>query len=243
MIMEISFIILFIFLATYEPIWGFISTQKFKKIENNHATARLKYYNTTMIGLWTPTLFILALVGVTPLTLKDIGLSGISFNTTSLGPWVTYLAIGLFILYSLILVINFIAIKVSPKYKQKAISEMEKHHLNEKFGVIYPRTRKEKTRWKYVSFTAGFTEEIIYRGFLIFAILYFFPNVSIWFVLVVAALLFGLAHTYQGISGVIRTGLIGFVFGTIFIGFGTIFPLILLHFLIDLAGGVDVKEQ
>ncbi|KAA0548781.1 CPBP family intramembrane metalloprotease [Bacillus sp. BGMRC 2118] len=243
MIMEISFILLFVFLVTYEPIWGFISTQKLKKIVHTQATARLNYYNATMIGLWTPTLFILALVGMTPLTLKDIGLTGISLNTTSLGPWFTYIAIGLFILYSLILVINYIAIKVNLTYKQKAISEMKKQHHNDQFGVIFPRTRKEKTRWKYVSFTAGFTEEIIYRGFLIFAILYFYPTISMWFVLVIAALVFGLAHTYQGITGVIRTGLIGFVFGAIYIAFGSIIPLILLHFLIDLAGGVDVSEQ
>ncbi|RXT02817.1 CPBP family intramembrane glutamic endopeptidase [Ammoniphilus sp. CFH 90114] len=242
MILEVSFILLFIFIATYEPIWGYISTQKFKARIRYDQTARINYYNSTMAGLWTPTIVILIIVGLTPLSLGDIGLSFVTINEETLGPWFTYGSIVLIIIYSLMLVINYIAIRVSPIYKEKAKLELERYRSNEKFGSMFPRTSQERKRWNYVSLTAGITEEIIYRGFLLYAILYFLPTLSIWIALVVAALLFGLAHTYQGVTGVIRTALIGFLFGAVYVSLESILPLILLHIIADTSSGVNLDK-
>ncbi|WP_307287850.1 CPBP family intramembrane glutamic endopeptidase [Bacillus sp. SORGH_AS_0510] len=51
--------------------------------------------------------------------------------------------------------------------------------------------------------------------------------------LILSSLLFGLAHTYQGISGVVRTTLIGLWFSIVYIGIGSIIPLIFFHALVD----------
>ncbi|WP_052342642.1 CPBP family intramembrane glutamic endopeptidase [Bacillus sp. EB01] len=97
--------------------------------------------------------------------------------------------------------------------------------------------------WTFVSWTAGITEEIIYRGFLIFAFQQLFPQLGIWMVLILSSILFGLAHTYQGISNVIRTSIIGLFFALLYISLDSIIPLIILHFLIDYIGKLDDGEE
>lgn len=65
---------------------------------------------------------------------------------------------------------------------------------------------------------AGFGEEFLFRGYIVkrLAIIFGDTNNS-WFIAVtITAVIFGLAHIYQGTSGVITTGIIGFIMGMIF---------------------------
>ncbi len=65
---------------------------------------------------------------------------------------------------------------------------------------------------------AGFGEEFVYRGFLIkqAAILLGDTNKAWLAALILSSFLFGYGHSYQGISGMISTGTIGFLFGLVF---------------------------
>jgi membrane protease YdiL (CAAX protease family) len=67
----------------------------------------------------------------------------------------------------------------------------------------------------------GLLEEILFRGFLITRISKFLKvnKISDLLALFATSVLFGLCHYYQGWSGVISTGLIGFMFGIIFLAF------------------------
>ena len=51
--------------------------------------------------------------------------------------------------------------------------------------------------------------------------------------LLLAALLFGLAHSYQGISGMLLTALAGALFCGLYVATGSLLLPILLHILID----------
>lgn len=65
---------------------------------------------------------------------------------------------------------------------------------------------------------AGFGEEFLYRGFFMkhFAIVLGNTNKA-WFIsALVISTLFGIAHLYQGMSGVIAAGLVGFCLSLIF---------------------------
>ncbi len=233
--LEISFWILIAFLLLYEPILGYFSFQRFKekvKIEEN---IRVKYYVHTIIGLWIPTIFILFLILITDLTLREIGLTIPAINPLILGSAVTYIGLGIAFLYFLLILYYSIGYHFSKKIKSQLTNAKEQQSAKVSFSAILPVTKKEQKLWNYVSFTAGVTEEIIYRGFLLFAIAYLSPNVSIWLVILLSSLLFGLAHTYQGALGVLRTTLIGVLFSILYIGLGSILPLIALHFLIDYA--------
>lgn len=231
--MEFGFWMVIIFALLYEPIIGYFNFKKFKVDVRESQDARLKFYKSTIVGLWIPTIFILLLVIFTELTLKDIGLSYPSINTNTLGPLVTYSVFIVAFLYLIGILYYSIGYHFSDKIRTKFEQAQQKEYAKVSYSEILPVSDKEKKIWSYVSLTAGITEEIIYRGFLILALAYLFPNLSVWLVLFLASLLFGLAHIYQGFTGVIRTTVFGVIFCVLYIGIGSIVPLVILHFLID----------
>ncbi|MFK2825310.1 CPBP family intramembrane metalloprotease [Bacillus sp. B190/17] len=232
--LEIGFWIIIIFTLLYEPVIGYFDFQRFKKNVRLKEDVRIKYYINTMVGLWIPTIFILLIIIFTDLTLKQVGVNMPAINTNVLGSAVTYVGFGIALLYFLIILYYAIGYHVSEKIRSQLTKAKEQELRNIEFSAILPISKKEKKLWNYVSFTAGVTEEIIYRGFLIFALAYLFPSVSIWAVILISSLLFGLAHTYQGaVKGVLRTAVVGCLFAILYIGLGSILPLIAFHFLID----------
>lgn len=102
-------------------------------------------------------------------------------------------------------------------------------------AAISPRTASELPAFFGVSLTAGFCEELLFRGFLVWVLQ---PLVGLWVAAVLSALLFGLAHAYQGLAGVIRTGLFGLVFTAIVLLTQSLWPAIVLHAAVDAMGGV-----
>lgn len=241
---EIGFWILIAFLLLYEPIFGYFSFQRFKEKVKIDENERGKYYIHTIVGLWIPAIFILFLLLFTDLTLRDIGLTIPAIHPLILGSTVTYIGLSLALLYVLLILYYSIGYHFSEKIKNQLTIAKEQQSAKVSFSAILPVTKKERKLWNYVSFTAGVTEEIIYRGFLLFAIAYLSPNVSIWLVILLSSLLFGLAHTYQGALGVFRTTLIGVLFSIIYIGLGSIFPLMAFHFLIDYAAKLgDIQSN
>ena len=65
----------------------------------------------------------------------------------------------------------------------------------------------------------GFLEELTFRGFVAGRIYWLFGSstAAAWTGVTIAAIVFGLAHAYQGVSGMILTVLTGFILGVIFI--------------------------
>lgn len=84
--------------------------------------------------------------------------------------------------------------------------------------------------------TAAFGEEIVFRGFLFNRMSDLETGIEnwIWIALGLQALLFGLAHIYQGLGGVIVTGALGAVLGALtIISDGNLWPAIVVHGLIN----------
>jgi membrane protease YdiL (CAAX protease family) len=83
---------------------------------------------------------------------------------------------------------------------------------------------------------AAFGEEFVYRGLLVKLLgeLLGNKNVTYWFAVLFSSILFGLAHQYQGLSGVICTGIVGFLFGAIYMkSKNRLWLTILLHGIYD----------
>jgi membrane protease YdiL (CAAX protease family) len=99
---------------------------------------------------------------------------------------------------------------------------------------LLPETTAEKWWWLAICTTAGIGEEILYRGFLI----QYFRHEPLHATLLIAVLLscvvFGIAHTYQGVRGIFMTALLGLLFAGLFLATGSLLIPIILHFLIDL---------
>ncbi len=98
--------------------------------------------------------------------------------------------------------------------------------------LLIPETAREKL-WALciVTPTAAFCEEFIYRGYLLMQLGHWFHSVSwAWGI---SSLAFGLAHMYQGWSGVLRAALLGALLALPVVRLGSLYPAIAAHALID----------
>jgi membrane protease YdiL (CAAX protease family) len=92
--------------------------------------------------------------------------------------------------------------------------------------------------WIVISWTtAGFGEEIIWRGFFMKQIARLFDEQkrSSWVIgLVLTSIGFGLAHFHQGIGGILGTGFVGLVYGIVYLKSGrNLWVPIIAHGLTD----------
>lgn len=95
---------------------------------------------------------------------------------------------------------------------------------------------KNLLRWLFLVWVVVvFTEEIIFRGFLMSEFVYIVGATRFGFVFSVlaSAALFGLAHWYQGPAGALSTGIVGIALGALFIWGGTVWLPIMTHGFID----------
>lgn len=107
--------------------------------------------------------------------------------------------------------------------------------LSGELANVLPRTRSELTWFGGVSMTAGFCEEWLYRGYLIWAGA---PWIGWWGAAGVSLLIFAAGHAYQGWSGMIRTGVVGALFTSTVAIFESLWPAIALHAVVDAGSGV-----
>jgi len=86
-------------------------------------------------------------------------------------------------------------------------------------------------------FTAGFFEEFLWRGYLMNRLVDLQGNKTklAWVIsLVGSAIIFGLAHTYQGLGGVIKISAVGLLFGAAFLTVRrNLWPVIIAHAVLN----------
>lgn len=87
-----------------------------------------------------------------------------------------------------------------------------------------------------LAITAGVCEEFLYRGFALAAMNR--AGLVPWAVVVITSLLFGLAHTYQGKSGIAATTLMGLVLGAFRLFSQSLLPVVVWHSAVDLVAGI-----
>ncbi len=100
------------------------------------------------------------------------------------------------------------------------------------FSALVPVTPHERLLWIAVAVSAGVCEEVVFRGWLL-STLHGALHLDGAPLLLVAAILFGLALSYQGISGVLLTAFAGALFCGLYVATGSLLAPILLHILID----------
>ena len=99
---------------------------------------------------------------------------------------------------------------------------------------LMPRDDAELPAWLAVSLTAGFCEELLFRGFLVCVLQ---PVTGLWPAAAIAVAAFAAGHAYQGASGLVRTGAAGAAFMALFLVTRSLWPGIVLHAALDFVGG------
>jgi CAAX amino terminal protease family. len=108
-------------------------------------------------------------------------------------------------------------------------------------GFMVPRTGEEQLLFALVSITAGFCEELVYRGWL----WRFFGDLTghLWMAVLLSAVAFGLAHAYQGRAGCVQTGIAGLVFSLPVLLAHSLVPSQVIHAGIDLANSFLLSKK
>jgi membrane protease YdiL (CAAX protease family) len=100
-------------------------------------------------------------------------------------------------------------------------------------AALLPVTAAERRSFVGVAVTAGIAEEVVFRGFLL-VYLTDVLSMPVGPAMLVSAVLFGLAHAYQGPVGVLLTGLAGYWLAGLYVLTGSLLLPIVLHALVDL---------
>jgi len=103
-----------------------------------------------------------------------------------------------------------------------------------------PHHNRELPAYILLCISAGVFEEIMYRGYMV---TYFLPRYNFSdglpiLAAVAPAFLFSLAHYYQGWHAMIKIFLLSLLLGVIFILTESLIIVMIIHFLIDLTGGL-----
>ena len=101
---------------------------------------------------------------------------------------------------------------------------------------ILPQSPRELALFCVLAVTAGVCEEFLYRGFAMAALARTgLPSAA---VVVISAVMFGLAHLYQGRGGFGGTLILGLLFGYGRLSLGTLIPVVAWHIGVDLVAGI-----
>ena len=206
------------------PLYGVWSWRRFRRrMEEGRPGTRLAMYGETIALEWS--LVAILLVGWIMLEANPAGL-GLTFETSrgSIATMVVALVLSGFLL--------------SQVGSVRRMGESPDERLVKQLASVeemMPHDEGERAVFMTLSMTAGFCEELLFRGFLIE---YFTPMTGLWGAVGSSAVIFGIAHSYQGPAGMVKTGLVGLVMGALFLFSGSIWAAVILHLALDIQGGL-----
>jgi membrane protease YdiL (CAAX protease family) len=102
---------------------------------------------------------------------------------------------------------------------------------------IFPQDSVERLAFFVVVVTVAVCEELIYRGF-VQRVFEDWPGGFIIAGILASALMFGLAHLYQGPRGLITTFAVGMLFAAIRAWTGSLLAPLIAHFVADITAGL-----
>lgn len=241
--------ILLIILITYQTIVSVMDMGDIKKFKGIEITEkiRLDFYKEAIIWGWIPVWIIGLFIAFSPLSLGDVGLREITLSNSMLWNSIVFIITGVMMLSLLYQTIMYF---ISEEFRRKNAIEFNNrknsnhHYDNVVLNLLVPHTLKEKIHFFFVSLTAGICEEMHLRGCVMFLLADIFPDLHIVVIGLIASLLFGVFHCYQGVFGVIKTSMAGMFFATLYIVTDSVIPGIILHFCMDFSSAfiIDMKR-
>ncbi|MFN3835981.1 MAG: CPBP family intramembrane glutamic endopeptidase [Glycocaulis sp.] len=190
------------------------------------AGARPALYRETMASLWA-----LAAVCVVFWLLSGRDLAGLGLRLPEEGwrGWLAWAMAGAATLYFLVWVPVALALSRKDRAKTRELIRSA-----EGIDLIRPRTQAEHRLFPWLAVTAGITEEIIFRGFLIGALALLMP---LWAAALASVAIFTAAHFYQGAAGLVRVAPMAAMLTAVFVAGNSLWPVIIIHIAADLSVG------
>jgi len=216
---------LFLVLAVLLPLFGWLGVRRLRR--NLDAglpyTRRIIDYRNNMLVLWTVCAAALCLW---VWQMRDWSTLGLTIPGGDYGRLAVAVAIALIVVgysYRTLLLV-----------RASAVTAGNVIESTRSFSFALPHTRRD-LRWFYaLSITAGITEEVLYRGFLLAYLSAYMPVAA---AAVMSALLFAGGHAYQGLRGVVQVFVLGMAFSAMYLLSGSLMVPIVAHVLVDWFSG------
>jgi membrane protease YdiL (CAAX protease family) len=221
------------YLVVGEPVVGHVLHRRFEGRLRTDDGARRSFYTRLLVLEWG--LAVLALVVWLSAPGVDAAAVGLRWPQSWPGP----IAVA-----ATVLVLGFVVVSTRALRSgglARAAAELrrpgEGRHAEPAVHAtlaLLPRTTAERRLFTLVGVTAGVCEEWLYRGFLLAVVAAVGGGLPMPVLVAIGALAFGLAHAYQGVAGIVTTGVLGGVMAGLYLGTGSLLLPIVLHALIDL---------
>lgn len=214
-----------VLIAIVLPVGGFISVQKVRRqvAAGIAYTTRATDYRNNILVLWAVTLLVLILWITLDRDWSLLGIAPVQGSAVMIG--IALLLAGVLVCVN---AYYYRRVEESDTAAQQIVA------ATAGFEMFLPHTHRD-LRWFYgLSVTAGITEEILYRGFLIAYLVNVLPLAA---AAVVSSLIFASAHLYQGLQGAARTFVVGLAMASIYLLSGSLLFAIIAHILVDIIGG------
>jgi membrane protease YdiL (CAAX protease family) len=130
--------------------------------------------------------------------------------------------------YGLAVLVVFLAFMI-PQWKKKAMSNPQKTYRS------MPQTSGELQLWTVICLSAGFVEEIAYRGVLFGTLDLWLKNW--WAAAILCAIAFGLGHAIQGWKNTVIIFVISVIFQGLVYFTGTLYVAMVVHAVYDFIAG------
>jgi membrane protease YdiL (CAAX protease family) len=215
--------LLFWFLVVVAPVWDYFATRRLKRAPSSHA--KLRYYQVLCAWLWISALVACVAAGLRPVLTIRVAPAEASWLLANTG---VRLAWDFLLVVFLGLVLSTGMRALWRRHSPAAIPKQ----LNS-LSYFLPSTTQERRWWIVVCLTAGFCEEVLFRGFVIHYLHSSGFALGYGSALAISAAIFGLQHLYQG-TGAFSTVITGLVLGVLFMVTGSLLLPILFHAAFDL---------
>jgi len=213
----------FALLAFVFPVWDFFLLRKRAALINAGQTElRMNLYHK---AIWQEWAIAIAVLGFWFALGRGGGAIGLVPGSGAL-VWAGY---GLAIVVCTLIVLQVWSILASPEKRASLLDEFGS------VSFLMPHTPEELRAFYAVSVTAGICEEVIYRGFMIAYLMAF--GMPFWAAGLVSSVAFGLAHAYQGPTGILKTAAVGGTMALLYGLTGSLWAPIVAHAVMDLAAG------
>lgn len=147
--------------------------------------------------------------------ITSLGFKPKDFSPANIGIGIVFLAVAIIILNILSRALTYFGLMTTPE-----------------LSYLLPKTIIERSVWIILAISAGVSEEICFRGFVITRMARL--TGSVWPGAIIGSLAFGASHSYQGIGGIIVIGVYGLMFALLFLARGSLVPCIVAHALQDI---------
>jgi uncharacterized protein len=227
-------VVVAVYLVLGEPVVGHVLHRRFEGRLRSDPGARRSFYVRLLILEWGLALLVLVVWLAAPGV--DAGQVGLRWPQEWPGPvtGVVVVLVLLFVVVSTRALRGGALLEVPGPGVRRPGEGRHAEPPGHATLALLPRTSGERRLFTVVGVTAGVCEEWLYRGFFLAVVSAVAGGLPTGILVLIAAVAFGLAHAYQGVAGVVTTGVLGGVMAAVYLQTGSLLLPVLLHAVIDL---------